>query len=206
MRKLCLLPLLFVSLTCNDGDPVQSLEDLDPVFASSPSGPVFTVFNPYVEPVEGNKCNLLSPNCTVFGAKEFVWLKGDPVGGTGMPDGEYFFAVLVPGGNQDPNDGGTKNLSDDYGAYTKRAFTVTGGHISDYDGDHWLDSGATIDPNRDLCVGVCEPDGNPPFIRLFPFADTWNVGGGYQLAVCSLENGYPVKPRDCGFGIFTIKP
>jgi hypothetical protein len=165
-----------------------------------------TVFNPYVYPASDNRCSPGSPNCSVFGAKEFVWLNGYPVGESGLSDGEYFFAVLAPGGPQNPNDDGAGNLSAGYDSYTNRKFTVTDGKISIYKGSHDLDSGATMDANRDLCLAGCGPDGRPPFIRLYPFADTWNPGGGYRLAACSLANGYPVKPQDCAFGFFTINP
>ena len=53
-------------------------------------------------------------NCNIYDGKQYVWLNGGPAAGGLAPDGSYFFAVLVPGGQPNPNDGGAKNLSDDF--------------------------------------------------------------------------------------------
>src|SRR5438093_1675555 len=50
-------------------------------------------------------------NCNIYTSKSYVWLSGGP-GTSHLSDGTYFFSVLVPGGQPDPNDGGLKNLSD----------------------------------------------------------------------------------------------
>src|SRR5436309_14887261 len=50
-------------------------------------------------------------NCNIYDGKQYVWLNGGP-SNAALDDGTYFFAVLVPGGQPDPNDGGAKNLSD----------------------------------------------------------------------------------------------
>jgi hypothetical protein len=53
-------------------------------------------------------------NCNIYDGKQYVWLNGGPLA-AGLSDGDYFFAVLVPGGqggNEDPNDCTDKNLSD----------------------------------------------------------------------------------------------
>ncbi len=175
--------------------------------ASAVSGAAFTTFNPWVDGDFKDVCKNSLINCNIYGAKPDVWLNGGPAANGLGPDGQYFFAVLVPGGQPDPNDGGAKNLSDDYDAYTNRTFTVTGGEVSFYGGTHDQDSGDTLDPSRPSCSSPrgCAPDGNPPLIRLFPYADTWNPGGVYILAICSLENGYPVDPRDCKYDAFKVK-
>ncbi|WP_460846340.1 hypothetical protein [Nocardioides ultimimeridianus] len=118
-------------------------------------------------------------NCNLYQSKEDVWFSGLP---TSLADGTYFFAVLEPGGQADPNDGGAKNLStsDPYGA---RSFSIAGGTITNL-GDHVLE-------NNEL--------------QLFPYADTSNPGGVYNLAVCSLANGYPVKPSDCKYDAFKVR-
>jgi hypothetical protein len=137
-------------------------------------------------------------NCNIYGGKEYVWLNGGPSANHLKPDGEYFFAVLEPGGQPNPNDQGgvpDKNLSDDYDAYTNRTFTTVGGEVAAYGGTHWLDDGQSGP----------KPNGNPPFIRLFPYSDTTNPGGVYILAICSLEDGYPVEPRDCKYDAFKVK-
>jgi hypothetical protein len=77
-------------------------------------------------------------NCNIYQEKEHVWINGGPTrGANSLSDGTYFFVVGVPGGeNSDINDvaivpddgtGTTKNLSDDFDAYTNRTFTVSGG-------------------------------------------------------------------------------
>jgi hypothetical protein len=163
--------------------------------AASVSGAAFTTFNAHVDGAGKDVCKNSAINCNIYGAKEYVWLNGGPTANGLGPDGQYVFAVLVPGGQPDPNDGGAKNLSDDYDAYTNRTFTVTGGEVSAYGGSHWLDDGKSGP----------KPNGKVPYIRLFPYADTWNPGGVYILAICSLEDGYPVAPRDCKYDAFKVR-
>jgi len=177
------------------------------IAASAVSGAAFTTFNPWVDGAFKEVCKNTMINCNIYGAKPDVWLNGGPAANGLGPDGEYFFAVLVPGGQPDPNDGGVKNLSDDFDAHTNRQFTVTNGEVSFYGGSHDQDSGDTLDANRPFCSSPrgCAPDDNPPFIRLFPYADTTNPGGVYILAICSLADGYPVEPRDCKYDAFKVK-
>jgi hypothetical protein len=174
---------------------------------SAVSGAAFTTYNPWVDGDFKDVCKNSQINCNIYGAKPDVWLNGGPDANGLGPDGEYFFAVLVPGGQPDPNDGGAKNLSDDYDFYTDRQFTVTNGEVSFYGGPHDQDSGDTLDASRPFCSSPrgCTPDGSPPFIRLFPYEDTWNPGGVYILAICSLADGYPVEPRDCKYDAFKVK-
>ena len=175
--------------------------------ASAVSGAAFTTYNPWVDGDFKDVCKNSQINCNIYGSKPDVWLNGGPAANGLGPDGEYFFAVLVPGGQPDPNDGGAKNLSDDFDAYGNRTFTVADGEVSFYGGTHDQDSGDTLDPSRPYCTSPrgCTPDGDPPFIRLYPYADTWNPGGVYILAICSLEDSYPVEPRDCKYDAFKVK-
>lgn len=159
------------------------------------SGAAFTTFNAHVDGTGKDVCKNSAINCNIYGAKEYVWLNGGPTANGLGPDGQYFFAVLVPGGQPNPNDGGAKNLSDDYDAYTNRIFTVTNGEVSAYSGTHWLDDGKSGP----------KPNGKVPYIRLFPYADTTNPGGVYILAICSLSEGYPVDPRDCKYDAFKVQ-
>ena len=126
-------------------------------------------------------------NCNIYADKRDVWFSGLPVSAA-IGAGEYFFAVLVPGGqggNDNPNDGTEKNLSDDYDAYTNRTFSVDGnGNITAYAGTHLQ-------------------DGN--LLQLFPYADTTNPGGEYILAVCELTDGYPVNPDNCKYDAFKVR-
>src|SRR3954471_12849010 len=93
------------------------------------TGAAFTTVN---ESADGSgHCQNGNPNvnCNIYSGKQYVWLNGGPsVAYVG--DGDYFFAVLAPGGQADPSDGAAKNLSDDYDAYTNRRFTVSGGNIT----------------------------------------------------------------------------
>jgi hypothetical protein len=151
-------------------------------FANTPvSGAAFTSVN---ENVDGTgHCQNGNPNvnCNIYDGKQYVWLNGGPSTAY-VGDGDYFFAVLAPGGQADPNDGSANNLSDDFDAYTNRTFSVSGGTVS-YGGSHDFDS------NK---------------IRLADYADTPNPGGVYILAICSLADGYPVNPSDCKYDAFKI--
>src|SRR5581483_7370673 len=146
------------------------------------SGAAFTTVN---ENVDGTgHCANGNPNvnCNIYDGKQYVWLNGGPsVAYVG--DGTYFFAVLDPGGQADPNDGATRNLSDDFDAYTNRTFSVSGGTVS-YSGSHDFDS------NK---------------IRLADYADTTNPGGVYIVAICSLADGYPAKASDCKYDAFKVQ-
>ena len=161
------------------------------------TGAVYTTVD---EAVDGTgKCKNGNPavNCNIYLGKPYVWLNGGPTGASLGPSGKYFFAVLAPGGQPNPNDGGKLNLSDDYDAYTNRTFTVTNGEVSAYGGTHDLDSGAGAGPRV--------PNSLPPFLRLYPYADSPNNGGVYIMAVCSIGvdgSQYPVDPRSCKYDAF----
>ena len=162
---------------------------------SAGQGAAFTTVN---EAVDGTgHCANGNPqvNCNIYDGKQFVWLNGGPAASTLGPNGKYFFAVLAPGGQNNPNDGSAKNLSDKYGAYTDRTFTVKAGKLSAYSGGHWGDSGKHA---------LASANNKPPLVRLFPFADTSNAGGVYIVAVCSLANGYPVAAKDCKYDQFKV--
>jgi hypothetical protein len=155
-----------------------------PAAAHAVSGAGYTTVNTAVD--GSNHCKNGNPavNCNIYDGKEFVWLNGGPAANGLGPDGQYFFAVLAPGGQPNPNDGGPKNLSDDFDTFGNRTFTVTNGEVSAYAGTH---------------------DRTIPLIRLFPYADTTNPGGVYIMAICSLENGYPVAPRSCKYDAFKVQ-
>ena len=147
---------------------------LIPGSAGAVTGAAFTTTNTLVDGTGHCKNGNEDVNCNIYDGKEFVWLNGGPRTAY-VGDGDYFFAVLEPGGQPDPNDGGAKNLSDDFDAYTDRSFSVSGATVS-YSGGHEFDS------NK---------------IRLADYADTSNPGGVYILAICSLADDYPVNPSDC---------
>jgi len=124
--------------------------------------------------------------CKVFAAKEDVWLDGATVASK-LPPGDYFFAVLQPGGQGDPNDDGSGNLSASYDSYNNRTFTITTGGSISYGGTHGFDSTKNM-------------------IQLAPFGDTPNPAGVCVLAVCSLANGYPVGGGSSRFDVFKVQP
>jgi hypothetical protein len=176
--------------------------------ASAVGGAAFTTFNPAVDGESKDVCKNSIINCNIYGAKEYVWLNGGPDANHLKPDGYYFFAVLEPGGQPNPNDQGgilDKNLSDDYDLYTNRTFRTVGGEVVEYNGDHWLDSGTPTNGNGNK---TREPDGLPPYIRLFPYSDTTNPGGVYIMSICYIGadgTDYPVEPRDCKYDAFKVK-
>jgi hypothetical protein len=176
--------------------------------ASAVGGAAFTTFNPAVDGEGKDICKNSAINCNIYGAKKYVWLNGGPDANHLKPDGYYFFAVLEPGGQPNPNDQGgvaDKNLSDDFDFYTDRTFKTEGGEVVEYNGPHDLDSGT-----GPVCKSPqgCDPDGEPPLIRLFPYTDTTNPGGVYIMAICYIGadgNDYPVAPRDCKYDAFKVR-
>jgi hypothetical protein len=183
-------------------------------------GAAFTTFNPAVDGDTKDVCKNSIINCNIYGAKEYVWLNGGPDANHLKPDGYYFFAVLEPGGQPNPNDQGgvaDKNLSDDYDCWENRVFRTEGGEVIEYLGfpscgdPHWLDSGAGDPCKNGNGPNRCgDPDDLPPFIRLFPYSDTTNPGGVYIMAICYVGDDssydlYPVEPRDCKYDAFKVK-
>jgi hypothetical protein len=170
---------------------VFGLMTLSLLAAASPawavSGAAYTTVD---EAVDGpGHCANGNPNvnCNLYDGKQYVWLNGGPIANGLGPNGAYFFAVLVPGGQNNPNDGAAKNLSDDYDTYANRTFTIANGEVSAYVGTH------SYDPAGDK-------------IRLLPYSNTANNGGVYILAICSLDRGYPVVPRTCKYDAFKVGP
>lgn len=148
------------------------------------TGAAFTTVNEDVD--EDGHCKNGNPNtnCNIYDGKEFVWLNGGPSTAY-VGDGTYFFAVLAPGGQPNPNDGGAKLLSSD--SYKARTFTVSGSGTSAFEIAY---------------SGTHDKSGNK--IRLLPYDDTPNKGGVYIMAICSLAGGYPVEPSDCKYDAFKI--
>jgi hypothetical protein len=176
-------------------------------WAAPVTGAGFTTVNQIVDGTGHCKNGNPNINCNIYDGKQYVWLNGGPsVAYVG--DGDYFFAVLVPGGQNDPNDAGANNLSDTYCApytncpgptngdstliptgdsYTNRKFHVTGGTITNvYGSTHQFAN------NK---------------IRLMPYDDTTNPGGVYILAICSLPIGSspPVNASSCKYDAFKVQ-
>jgi uncharacterized membrane protein YeaQ/YmgE (transglycosylase-associated protein family) len=200
MKVRTLLPLaaLAFAAACADNATIPNASTAGPAHPrlASGSGAGFTSVN---ESVDGTgHCANGNPNvnCNIYDSKTTVWLNGGPTGAN-LDDGNYFFAVLAPSGQNDPNDGGASNLSDPAGgdAYTNRVFNVTGGVVG-YSGSHDFDSDK---------------------IRLVPYDDTPNSGGVYILAICKIGaaqpdeggnitgyDGYPADPNACKYDAFRI--
>ena len=158
--------------------------------ASGVAGATYTTNNPYVDGL--GTCNNGNPdatdptiNCNIYDRKSYVWLTGGPTV-SGLEDGTYFFAVLVPGGqNNDVNDGQNSptfggdvntnlNLSDEWDAYTNRTFVVVDHKVVSYTGTH-----------DKYNLGTA---GDPDFlIRLIPYSNTTNNGGEYDMAICQID-------------------
>src|SRR5688572_17178588 len=119
VRALVLLPLLATAILF-----AMALSGVLPAWAVS--GAAYTTTNQ--SPIPGGDgpgtCKNGNPgvNCNIYGSKAWVWTNGGPSTNKLLPTGTYFFAVLEPGGQPDPNDGTPKNLSDDYDTYQNRKF------------------------------------------------------------------------------------
>jgi hypothetical protein len=131
-----------------------------------------------------------SVNCNQYSAKQYVWLNGGPSGARLGPDGQWMFAVIVPGSQPNPNDGATGNLSSPNDAYTNRTFVVSSGQIASYSGTHTFDAANHM-------------------IRLMTYNNTTNNGGVYIMAVCYLGPvggpiTYPVTASACKYDAFKV--
>lgn len=131
-------------------------------------------------------------NCNIYLDKRDVWLSGLPISAS-LGEGDYFLAVLDPGGQRDPNDGTDGNLSNS-DTYVDRSFHVDGaGAIS-------LLSGSTHTLNNGL-------------VQAWPYDTTTNNGHVYILAVCEIPaspdpstgGGAPgIHPSDCKYDAFKV--
>jgi hypothetical protein len=136
-------------------------------------------------------------NCNIYTDKTFVWLSGLPVSAA-LGAGTYFFTVLVPGGQPNPNDGAEKNLSDTYEA-PYGAGELNDDSSSIPSGDLWSQRMFTVGANGAIsacptnAAHTCDTSNNK--IRLFPYDDTTNNGGVYILAVCKVPT-----PSSSGVG------
>jgi hypothetical protein len=148
-------------------------------------------------------------NCNIYFSKDFVWLSGGPVA-SGLAEGTYVFAVVVPGGqgggpDGNPNDCTDQNLSDlcvntNTGAgdtWEHRVFSVDASGVITYPAPNYP-GGHDWDPTLHM-------------VRLMGYDDTPNPGGEYVMAICSLdgrdptaENGPGVDPSLCKYDNFKV--
>ena len=171
------------------------------------SGAVYTTVDLH-DPNYPNECHNGNPavNCNQYTAKQFVYLNGGPAKNQLSPDGVYFYAVLAPSGQADPNDGTADNLSSPYDCYKNREIQITGGEVSSIY--------SSTDPS---CFHntAAQPVGTPhvfdsPFVQLYPYVDTPNPGGVYIMAVCyvgptgTTTLSAPVTPSLCKYDAFKV--
>lgn len=156
-------------------------------------------------------------NCNEYAQKQDVFLNGSP---SKSDSGTYFFAVLVPGGQPDPNDGSFKNLSDT----TCDPYAGCPGPTNQTDGTPIPSGDATS--NREFSVDslgnitnlgnhVFDANGNggKGSLSVYPFDDTTNNGGVYILAVCKISDSQntqaiavpTVKGSDCKYDAFKVQ-
>jgi hypothetical protein len=130
-----------------------------------------------------------SVNCNIYDGKKFVWLNGGPVASWGGA-GQYFFAVMIPSGQGNPNDGSGSLLSfdDTVDPFTNRTFTLdAAGNVTAYSGTHDRDG-------TRIRLGVA-PDW---------YETTTNNGGEYIIAVCKMPDTQPVRPSACKYDAFKL--
>lgn len=127
--------------------------------------------------LNGGSATVDPTNCNIYSDKSDVWLSGLP---SDLPDGDYFFAVLDPGGQNDPNDDSPDLLSTDVRA--KRSFTLAGGEVTS--ANHLFFGGK---------------------VQLAPYDDTPNPGGVYIVAVCPFNGGDPVDASSCKYDAFKVR-
>jgi hypothetical protein len=188
--------------------------------SSSVNGAVYTTTDPAVDGL--GTCQNGNPHsttpvidCNIYLAKKFVWLSGGPTNKPLSPAGIYFFAVLNPGDQSNPNDptaatANPNNLSCPTVSCTdprsNRQFTVgSNGEISSYTGTHVQD--ATTYPGNGILIRLCAGT-TPSFCP--PYIDTPNPGGEYAMAVCYLGPAAgplatTVTPSSCKYDNFKVK-
>lgn len=142
--------------------------------------------------LNGKGTGVNDTNCNIYQSKKDVFLSGLPVSAALGP-GNYFFAVLDPGGQNDPNDGSAGNLSSFVdGDYANRTFTVGSDGSIAYSGTNVFDAANNL-------------------LSLYPYDDTNNPGGFYILAVCAVPSSPSsgtelpgVDPSSCKYDAFKV--
>jgi len=131
-------------------------------------------------------------NANIYAHKADVYLDGGPNAPAAkrLDTGDYFFAVLAPGGQPDPNDGSANLLSTD-GAIDRTFHANADGTVS----------------TLPTSTHSFSPAGG---VQLVPYADTPNPGGEYIVAVCRyVDDGNggvaSVTPSDCKYDAFKVR-
>lgn len=147
-------------------------------------------------------------DCNIYADKRDVWFSGLPISAA-LGAGDYYFAVLSPGGQPDPNDC-SSNVSNGYEANLSDACQTNNTGA----GDDWTNRVFAIDDTGNLSYsGTHDFDSVNNEIQLFPYDDTPNNGGVYILAVCQLPDtttsppgGPGVDAHDCKYDAFKVSP
>jgi hypothetical protein len=144
-------------------------------------------------------------DCNNYASKGDVYMSGGP-SAAGLSNGTYYFAVLVPGFQNDGFlEGAAGNLSDEtQSADDKSDATVLGAG----GGDPVACRTFSVTDNEisDNSSGCAHPEGTSPnsrrIIQLSPYDDTTNNGGVYILAIC--QTG-ATSPSQCKYDAFRVK-
>jgi hypothetical protein len=158
------------------------------LWAASPAGAVSGAA--FTTTADGSKVN-----ANHYADKCDVYINGGPNNGANtLTDGFYFFAVLNPSGQSDPNDGAPNLLSSD--PRSNRVVQVAGGKIVGTTGGHTI----VNDPSTDTIL-------DDQLVQLCDYADTTNPGGVYILAMCLLpseDSTAAAEPSDCKYDAFKV--
>lgn len=127
-------------------------------------------------------------NANQYRDKCDVYLNGGPDGAK-LSNGTWFFAILRPGGQSNPEGAGL--LSND--ARANRTFSVSSGVVS-YSGTHPTSIDRT---NGEKLIDACIPAATAQ-----GYADTPNPGGVYIAAICA--NVPNPRPSDCKYDAFKV--
>jgi hypothetical protein len=206
MRRLSVLAALVIAVLLTASAAQAKKVPTTP----SITGAVYTTVDTNPDnPNYATQCHNGNPavNCNQYSAKQYVYLNGGPTHNSLSPDGVYFYAVLAPGGQPNPNDGSAGNLSDDYDCYQNRLIQITGGEVS---GVYNSSDPSCFHNTAVLPVGTGHRL-DSPFVQLWPYADTPNPGGVYIMAVCYLgptpTTPLPaggVDPNSCKYDAFKV--
>lgn len=193
LTRLSLAPLLTALLaSCVPGG--EESERTEDEAQALVAGAGYTTFDPAVGGCLDSRDGV---TCNTYTFKDAVYLGGGP-STAGLPDGEYFFAVLAPGHQRNGfREGAEGNLSDvkaggtrlDQGsgdALENRTFQVLRRQIRSYPGDHRV---GTNSMGRTI-------------LRLTPFDDADNRDGDYVLALCPTG---AASASECKFDAFRIQ-
>jgi hypothetical protein len=137
-------------------------------------------------------------NCNAYASKTDVYVSGGPTAGGITTAGEYYFAIVAPGSQNQFLQDGTGDLSlCGSDPVSERTFAVA----LDPDGNPIIDSysGSTHATGQINGDGKFVIDAGDPSNL---YCDTPNAGGVYILAICSVG---ATSPSQCKFDAFKVQ-